>query len=144
MNKMGFTLVELLAVIVLIGLLTGIGIPGISKISENMKKKSFDKKVVLIEDAGIFWGQDNKSMLQNESSCETDEGRYSCYKITIKALIEEDYLESENYSNINPIYTNSKNDKNFAQDTNCFVYVYKKNNRVTAYFGKKSCSNSID
>lgn len=58
MNKKGFTLVEILAVLVLIGLLLGIAIPGINKISSNMKNKSYNKKVNLIESAAILWGQD--------------------------------------------------------------------------------------
>ena len=91
-NKKGFTLVELLSVIVLIGLLVGIGIPGISRISSNMKKKSLNTKIDLIEQAGIFWGQDNKAMLQS-SQCfiDDDETIASCKKIYIAELIGVEY-----------------------------------------------------
>ena len=44
MNNKGFTLVEILSVIVLIALLLGIGIPGIMRISNKMKENSKEKK----------------------------------------------------------------------------------------------------
>ena len=49
MKKNGFTLVELLSVLVLISLLMGIAIPGINRISKNMKTKSYNEKKELIE-----------------------------------------------------------------------------------------------
>ncbi len=134
-NKKGLTLVELLAVIVLIALLLGLGIPGINRISQNMKKKSFNTKVGLIEQAAVLWGQDNKTLLQAHDNCVDKDGNtISCYKVQIQELIEEDCLDSEDYNDIT--YKNPINDDELADDC---VYVYKKNNRVYAYF---STSNS--
>lgn len=140
MNKKGFTLVEILSVIVLISLLLGLGIPGVMKISKNMTKRSFNTKIKLIEEAGVLWGQDNKTLLQS-TDCDTRDGKRNCYKISIKQLIEEDYLDKENNSNS---YINPVNNKDLVNDDSCYVHVYKKNNRVYAYFGKKTCNNSID
>ena len=148
MNNKGFTLVEILSVIVLIGLLMGIGIPGISRISQNMKQKSLNTKIKLVEEAGVFWGQDNKSMLQSDNNCTTNDGNVPCKKISIKELIEEDYLDSETYEEI--VYSNPLNNKNFAEFScenpwyECCINVYKKNNRVYAYFGEDSCSSGFD
>ena len=58
-NNKGLTLVELLAVIVLISLLLGLGIPGINRIRQNMNKKALNTKTSLIEQAGVLWGQVN-------------------------------------------------------------------------------------
>ena len=136
MNKNGFTLVELLAVIVLIGLLIGIGIPGVNKISSNMKRKSLNTKIKLIEEAAILWGQDNKTRLSetkgcvNETTANNEEKTYSCKLVTIDLLLKDNYLDSDNNSGeyINP-QTNS------SMKNDC-VAVYKKNNRVYAKYDK--------
>ncbi len=139
MNKKGFTLVEILSVLVLIGLLLGLAIPGINKISSNMKKKSYSKKVSLVESAAELWGQDNKTLLQSSSDCEIKGGeKVSCYKITVGSLIENNYLDSDKNSGeyISPL--DNSNMKNQC------VYVYKKNNRVYSYFADedgKGCYN---
>ena len=135
-NNKGFTLVEILAVIVLIAFLLGVGIPGVNRISRNMKKKSLNTKIGLIEQAGVLWGQDNKTLLQ-ATNCEDKDGNATkCYKIEIERLIEDDYLDSE--SNDDITYKNPVDD---AELKNKCVYVYKKSNRVYAYF---STSNNCD
>ena len=140
MNKKGFTLVEILSVLVLISLLLGLAIPGINKISSNMKKKSYSKKVSLVESAAELWGQDNKTLLQSSSDCEIKGGeKVSCYKITVGSLIENNYLDSDRNSGeyISPL-------DNSDMKNQC-VYVYKKNNRVYSYYSKNNnCLNDVD
>ena len=101
-----------------------------------MKNKSYNTKVEIIEQAGILWGQDNKALLQSSGKCSIEEKEYSCKKITIENLINEDYLESENQDNLE--YKNPKDGSNMLKKC---VYVYKKNNRVTSYYSESnSCS----
>ena len=135
MNKKGFTLVELLAVLVLISLLMGLAIPGINRISNNMKKKSYNQKIKLIESAAELWGQDNKTRLQT-TSCNIDDNEVPCYKIEIKELLSENYLDSDNNSGK---YINPKNDKDMKE---CIVFVYKQNKRVYAKFDNGSDSSA--
>lgn len=151
-NKKGFTLVELLVVIVLIGLLIGIGVPGVMKIIARMKERSYKTKVSLIEQAGTLWGQDNKTRLQSHK-CDIDGNKdtgengkeLGCYIININELISGDYLEADSdnlevvggkniYEYIDPITNDNISDK-------C-VWVYKKNNRVYSYYGK-DCNGCI-
>jgi len=129
MNKKGFTLVELLAVIVLVSLLMGLGVVGVSRISKNMKEKAFKEKISLIEQAAVLYGQDNKALLQSSGTCPTDEGVFSCKSITIRELIENDYLESENINELE--YKNPKDNTSMLDNK---VFIYKKNNRVYANF----------
>ena len=134
MNKKGFTLVELLAVLVLISLLMGLAIPGINRISNNMKKKSYNQKIKLIESAAELWGQDNKTRLQADTDCSSEISK--CKKITIADLIKENYLDSDNNSGK---YANPKNDEDMK---NCIVFVYKQNKRVYAKFDNGSDSSA--
>ena len=41
-RKNGFTLTELLATIVIIALLLGLGVPGVMKVSDSMKKRAYN------------------------------------------------------------------------------------------------------
>lgn len=135
MNKKGFTLVELLAVLVLISLLMGLAIPGINRISNNMKKKSYNQKIKLIESAAELWGQDNKTRLQT-TKCNIDDNEVPCYKIKIEELLSENYLDSYNNSGK---YINPKNDEDMKD---CIVFVYKQNKRVYAKFDNGSDSSA--
>lgn len=63
MKRNGFTLVEVLAVIVVIGLILVITIPNITKISKQTKMKAYDTKVDLIEHAAVLYGLENKSLI---------------------------------------------------------------------------------
>ena len=136
MNKRGFTLIELLSVLVLISLLFGLAIPGINRISTNMKKKSLNTKIKLVEKAAVLWGQDNKTRLKYKSNCEVDNSDKYCYPIKIEDLISDSYLDSDNNSGD---YKNPLSGDSMMKDC---VYVYKKNNRVYAKYqeDKSDCN----
>jgi prepilin-type N-terminal cleavage/methylation domain-containing protein len=59
MKKNGFTLVELLAVLVILALLITIAVPNVISISQKIKKNMFCQKVTYIEAAAKLYGQDN-------------------------------------------------------------------------------------
>ena len=60
-NKKGFTLVELLAVIVILGVLTAIAVPSVLGISKKIKTDMYDSKIKTIEVAAELWADDHKS-----------------------------------------------------------------------------------
>ena len=68
MKKNGFTLVELLAVIVILGLLIAIAVPSALKLSTKVKEKSYDTKVDLIEQAAMNFGQSNLGLIKKGAS----------------------------------------------------------------------------
>lgn len=129
-NKKGFTLVEVLAVIVLISLIFGLGAAGLSKLRENSNKRTLNTKINLIESSAQIWGNNNKVLLKNDI-CNIDGEEYDCYKVPVKTLIEEDILESDKIGDV--VFTNPID--NSSMIDNC-VYVYKKNNRVYSYYQK--------
>ncbi len=81
MNKKGFTLIEILAVIVIMGIITVSGISGITKMAKKSNEKRYDAFVKQIEDASSTYANLNNLREQ----C----GNYNCIlEITISDLIE--------------------------------------------------------
>ena len=98
MNKKGFTLVELLAVLVIIGIITGIATGSFSKIIDGIHEKMLDTKIKTIEEAAIIYGQDNLNNIDNISP------------VTVQTLIDKNYLSSK-----------EKCKNNDGSTYNCFI-----------------------
>ena len=84
MNKKAFTLIELLAVIVILGILATIAVPTIVGVINNSKESTLDEQKNVIENAASNWGTDNFRKLPSTS----------CY-LSIDFLRKEGYLESD-------------------------------------------------
>ena len=129
-NKTGFTLVEVLLVLVLLGLIFGLGVPGIFKLSENIKNRSYREKIKAVENAAIVYGTENKSLLQKES-CEIETGKFiKCKKIKIRELIDANLLSSDSETTIS--FKDPRNDTKDLID-HC-VYIYRSINNVKAKY----------
>ena len=71
MNKKGFTLVELLAVIIILSLLALLASTSVSKIVKDSKGDLYDTQVKLIQSAAEAWGADNLYDLPDAGTCKT-------------------------------------------------------------------------
>jgi len=60
-NKKGFTIVEILVVIVIIGLILAVAIPSVITISNRMKSIQLDSKITLATSAAIVWARENEN-----------------------------------------------------------------------------------
>ena len=78
-GEKGFTLVELLAVIVILGIIVAIAIPAIGSIIKNAKSDASDAEITMIVDAARLYE------VQNGELTETG--------VTVKKLIEEKYID---------------------------------------------------
>ena len=92
MNKKGFTLVELLVVIVMIAIIVTIAVPSIMGVNQNIKDNMLDKKVTMIEEAAILYGQDNKNSIIYSSN---NYDGLSCISLPVSELVP-DYLDKDN------------------------------------------------
>ena len=140
MNKKGFTLVEILAVLVIIVVVSLIGTVSITGVKRKMEENLFKNKLGEIISAASKWGEDNKSELNTEPAK------------TVGFLITNGYLETEEA--INPVKYNyedkcgsDKNDENGYKEgelcknvitnnvdyivlNSLVVKIYRSNNRV--------------
>jgi len=92
MNNQGFTLVELLAVIVLLAVIATIATPSIMGISRKIKAEMLTTKIDLILEDAKLYGQDHMS---NIASKTTKFKGYTCLNTSIGELRESGYLSSD-------------------------------------------------
>ena len=119
MNKKGFTLVELLAVIVILGIILIIAVPASINISKKVKAKMYSNKIANITKSAVLWGQDNLECLQkntgtSDSACAnvtcTQEGNIKSCKLTVGDLAAAGYVDYDNATTVtNPQTGDSMN-----------------------------------
>lgn len=69
MNKRGFTLVELLAALMVIGLMVAIAIPSSMAISRRIKQNLLTEKIKLANDGAALWAKDHSQCFVSMNSC---------------------------------------------------------------------------
>lgn len=133
MNK-GFTLVELMVVLVIIVIVSSIGYAGIGAVQSGIKKNLWNGKIELIETGAKEYGEDNLNELNN--ICTIDEKEYdSCLETTVDYLINNNYISTdETKEDGSKTITNDtlgEDDPNYYVN-NLKVYIYVENNIVYA------------
>lgn len=114
LNYKGFTLVELLAVIAIMGMLAVIMVPTISGVIEENKKNNSENLKNSIKSSARAYISDNRYEISlDDSSCDNnntntrniisiDNTSISDSKITVKLLVDKGYLKSNSNDIINP------------------------------------------
>ena len=136
-NNKGFTLVEILAVLVLISLMMVIIVPNVQKVALNSKIKLCKSKINLAEESINLWARDNYKCFEKTdgcnilSNCQTNNDTIKC-ESTFKTLAENNLLnydknvKSTNYV-VNPINNGNMN------DTKIFIEFNQRNKQVKSY-----------
>lgn len=120
MNKKAFTLVELLAVIIILGIIALIAVPTVFKIIDSSKDELYNDQIVQIENAAKRWTVENA---YEEKS----------YKVTINELISGGYLEgTKNNKVLDP--------RDKSEMTGCVIIDYETNtNQYTYKYSDNNC-----
>lgn len=118
MKKEGFTLVELLAVVVIIGITYLIIFPSVTSFIDKSKEKSYNIQVDLIEKASKKWVVDNTDELLKK-----DPYHLNNINLTLTTLKKEGYLQDM-------FIENPKNKKIM---TGCVVVSYQSNKNQYEY-----------
>ncbi len=130
MNNKGFTLVEILAVIILLSIIIIIIAPNISNSSDKTKKKLLENKIYEIEKVAISYGQDNRDSFNNK--CTINGQSYDCFEINVSDLTNNSYMNADDEEGnvINPYNDEQLND--------CKIQIYKKYGKIYAVWKTKS------
>ena len=135
MNKNGFTLIELLAVIALLGVIGGIAFVSINGINRNIQENMLEKKVAMIEEAAVLYGQDYRGSVINSSKKYNGS---SCISIIVSDLIKDAYMDKDNDNTCltsssvsgNGCVVDPSNSENYLDKYE--VIIYYKNKRIHA------------
>ena len=97
MKKNGFTLVEVITVIVILGIIILIAVPSYIGISENLKQKQYENKLKQIEIKATEWANDNNI---------TDDTT-----ITVSRLVDDGYVNMDDETSNDKRVINPMNDE---------------------------------
>lgn len=132
-NKKGFTLVELLAVIVVLSLVMVIAIPAISKNTSDAKEAVLKTKVNLIVDDAVLFGQDNLNYFLTSNkgplkSCTS--GDVVTCEISFSDLADAGYIKYDDEEN--KLITDPTKKKDSLNDEIILISYTKSTGKVSA------------
>ncbi len=104
-NKKGFTLVEILSIIVLLGLISLLAFPAVDKYINEAKEEIYQNQVNYIILGAKNWAVENKLILPKEEGQE--------FRITLDTLMNEGFLEFD--------IKNPKTKKPFSKESEVLI-----------------------
>lgn len=123
-NKKGFTLVEIIAVIVILITITLMAVPTVLRLVKRNKEISYETKVAIILKQASQYARDNETFLFNSKKKYI--GRV-CNSITVKQLLDAGYLkEISKDGSVGAHITNPETNENL-DDMSIVVYINSKN-----------------
>ncbi|MBE6140822.1 MAG: type II secretion system protein [Firmicutes bacterium] len=130
MKKKGFTLTELLAVVVLIAVISLVGSYGVAGINRAIKKNMCESKRDLIISSAQKYGEDHLNKLTSTSKCTAYDNRTFCLQTTVEFLINQRYMPTSDRDSENKKIV--INDLTEETINNELVFIYLDNSVVYA------------
>lgn len=138
MKKKGFTLVELLLVIVIIGFIALVVYPSILRVIGDSRTSAYESQVKIIENAAKSWGYKHALELPDGSGS-TDKERYGCLKLSV--LTSLGLLSTDEVKDPRTTGKNLNGAVRISYTNNQYVYEYvdelndltENDNRCTVY-----------
>lgn len=122
MNKKAFTLIELVAVIIVIGIIGLITFPIVNSTIKNSREKSYNAQVEMIIESSKKWAVKNADILPDENET---------LKVNISQLIKEGFIKNTSDGFLkNPIDNSTMNGCvaiRYTDDYNQYTYEYLEN-----------------
>lgn len=134
MNKKGFTLIEILAVLIILGIIATYTIPAISNAINDSKESSYNEQIEMIENA-------SRTYMSSYSKLLPDEGEE--FIISICDIEKEGLLPNKNIEN--PNFKNGSTEE--SEKCKFFfgnVKVTNTNNKYTYTYENQNCEEYND
>ena len=122
LNNKGFTLVELLAVLVILVAIMSIAIPSISSSLERSKGKQEESKHKILESAAELYVTDHRNSIKNKNEC----------TVTLATLYQENYIDTD--------ATKDSDGNDLVLDQTCVEYKKSDEGQIT-YKYSTACNN---
>lgn len=129
MNKKAFTLIELIAVVAILGLIASIVMPAVSSIIRSTRDKAYNSQVEIIIKAAKAWGVEHVNELPNEGE--------QPFNLELSVLTTEGYISSDDIIDPRNKKKNLSGYVEIKYESNQYTYVYKESSKA------KSLSKSI-
>ncbi len=132
--KKGFTLVELLGVIVILGLIAMIAIPTINSALNDSRQRAYDEQVDTIEDTARTYMSKNSLKLPSQT-----EGSSCC--LSVDMMQKEGLLTSDDIENPKYREGSTEEEENF-KNFNGSVIITFTNNKYSYEYANTTCTNA--
>lgn len=136
-NKKGFTLVELLVVIVILAVVILVAVPSVMGVNKLINKKMLEEKAEVIESAAVLFGQDMKNSIMASSK---KYNSFPCKSIAVGYLVpsyldydvnnEQSCVDSMDGDKTTGCVIDPSNEEKYMDTLE--VIIYYKNKRIKA------------